>query len=35
MSVQKKKQVNLAAGLFEVLPIEERSSDDLFEANFQ
>jgi hypothetical protein len=26
---KKEKQINLAADLFEVLPIEERSSDDL------
>jgi hypothetical protein len=36
MSVQKKKeQFSLAADLFEVLPNEERSSDDLKEAGFE
>jgi hypothetical protein len=36
MLVQKKKeQINLAADLFEVLPIEKRPSDDLEKAGFQ
>jgi hypothetical protein len=32
---RKKEQISLAADLFEVLPIEARSSDDLLEADFQ